>query len=64
MSHLHVFHNVIVLQGNQSLPHINPPPQPVDFSYIHPATVEEVSKLLFQSPVTDCGLNPIFASLF
>jgi hypothetical protein len=60
---IHKLHTSILLQGNHSSPHVDPPSQPADFSYFHPATVEEVSKLLSQSSVTNCDLDPIPASL-
>jgi hypothetical protein len=60
---IHKLHTSILSQGNHSSPHVNPPSKPNDFSFFYSATVEEVSKLLDQSPVTSCDLDPIPVSL-
>jgi len=44
-------------------PHFPPPFQAPDFSFFHPATIDEVSALLAQSPVTSCDLDPIPTTL-
>ena len=44
-------------------PHITPPHFPTTLSSFHPTTVDEVTKLLSQHPVTDCELDPIPASV-
>jgi hypothetical protein len=60
---IHKLHTSILSQGNHSSPHVDPSSKPTDFSSFHPASVEEVSKLLSQSPVTNCDLDHIPASL-
>jgi len=44
-------------------PHLPPPVTPPNFSSLAPITVDEVSKLLSQSPDTNCDLDPIPTSL-
>ena len=60
---IHKLHTSILLQGNLSSPHVDPPSPPADMLYFLPATFEEVSKLISQSPITNCDLDPIPASL-
>jgi hypothetical protein len=59
---IHKLHTSVLSQGNHSSPHVDPTSNRCDFSFFHSATVEEVSKLLNQSPVTSCDLDPIPAS--
>jgi hypothetical protein len=59
---IHKLHTSILSQGNHSSPHVDPTSKPSDFSFFHSATVE-VSKLLDQSPVSGCVLDPIPASV-
>jgi hypothetical protein len=60
---IYKLHTSILSQGNHSSPHLDPPSKPSEFSFFHSATVEEVSKLFGQSPVTSCDLDAIPASL-
>jgi hypothetical protein len=60
---IHKLRPSILIQGNHSSPHVDYPSKPSYFSSFHFAFVEEVSKLLDQSPVTNCDLDPILLLL-
>ena len=44
-------------------PHFPPPTKPPNFSFFHPATTEEISNIISNSPATSCELDPIPTSL-
>ena len=60
---IHKLHTNLLLKANYSSPHIDPPFNPVNLSNFQPVTLDEVSKLLSQSPATDSDLDPIPTSL-
>jgi hypothetical protein len=59
---IHKLHTSILSQGSYCSPHVDPTSKPSDFSFFPSATEEEDSKLLDQSAVTSCDLDPIPAS--
>ena len=56
-------HTFISSTPNAASPHFPPQSQPPDFSFFHPATNEEISTLISNSPETSCDLDPIPTSL-
>ena len=60
---IHKLHTNLLLDHVRTSPHFPPPVEPPNFSSFTPVTVEEVSKLLSQSPDTNCDLDPIPTSL-
>jgi hypothetical protein len=60
---IHKLHTKLLSKVNHTSPHIDPPHHPSNLSYFHPVTIDEVSKLLSQSPATDCDLDPIQTTL-
>ena len=60
---IHKLHTNLLLNYTHSSPHIPPPVTPPTFSCFTPVTMDEVSKLLSDSPETSCDLDPIPTSL-
>ena len=60
---IHKLHTNLLLKANYCSPHIDPPSNPVNLSNFQPVTLDEISKLLSQSPATDSDLDPIPTSL-
>jgi hypothetical protein len=56
-------HTNLLSKASHISPHSDPPSHPVILSNFQPVTHDEVSKLLSQSPATDCDLDPIPTSL-
>jgi hypothetical protein len=56
-------HTNLLSKSSHISPHSDPPFHPVIQSNFQPVTHDEVSKLLSQSPATDCDLDPISTSL-
>jgi hypothetical protein len=56
-------HAKLLAKTTHASPHTSPSHHPTNLSYFQPTTVEEVSKLLAQSPVTNCELDPIPTTL-
>ena len=60
---IYKLHTNLLLTADYISPHIYPPSNPVNLSNFQPVTLDEVSKLLSQSPATDSDLDPIPTSL-
>ena len=60
---IHKLHTTLLSSHVQVSPHFPPPVTPPTLSSFTPLTVDEVSKLLSQSPDTNCDLDPIPTSL-
>ena len=60
---IHKLHTTLLCDCTRSSPHFPPPVTPSKCSSFSPVTIEEVSKLLSQSPDTNCDLDPIPTSL-
>ena len=60
---IHKLHTGLLSNHARTSPHIPPPFTPPNFSSFTVVTVDDVSKLLSQSPDTNCDLDPIPTSL-
>jgi exonuclease III len=60
---IHKLHTSLLLNHACSSPHIPPPVTPPHFSSFSSVTMDEISKLLSDSPETNCDLDPIPTSL-
>lgn len=60
---IHKLHTTLLCDHARTSPHFPPPVTPSNFSSFTYVTLEEVSKLLSQSPDTNCDLDPIPTSL-
>ena len=60
---IHKLHTALLSNRACVSPHLPPPVTPPNFSSLNPINVDEVSKLLSQSPDTNCDLDPIPTSL-
>jgi hypothetical protein len=60
---IHTLHTNLLSKASHISPHSDPPSHPVILSDFQPVTHDEVSKLVSQSPATDCDLDPIPTSL-
>jgi hypothetical protein len=60
---IHNLHTNLLSKQSTASPHIDPPQLTTRLLHFHPATCEEISKLLSHCPLTDCELDPIPASL-
>jgi hypothetical protein len=60
---IHKLHSGLLSNHVRTSPHIPPPFTPPNFSSFTVVTIDEVSKLLSQSPDTNCELDPIPTSL-
>ena len=60
---IHKLHTGLLSNHARTSPHIPPPFTPPNFSSFTAVTIDEVSKLLSQSPDTNCDLDPIPTSL-
>ena len=58
-----VYFTSLLLNHASSSRHIPPPVTPPHFSSFAPVTMDEISKLLSDSPETNCDLDPIPTSL-
>lgn len=60
---IHKLHTSLLLNHAHSSPHIPSPVTPPTFSSFTPVTMDEISKLVSDSPETNCDLDPIPTSL-
>jgi len=60
---IHKLHTSLLINRISTSPHFPPPVTPPNFSSFTCVTTDEVSKLLSQSPDTNCDLDPILTSL-
>jgi exonuclease III len=60
---IHKLHTSLLLNHAHSSPHIPSPVTPPNFSSFTPVTMDEISKLVSDSPETNCDLDPIPTSL-
>jgi hypothetical protein len=56
-------HAKLLAKTTHISPHSSPSHHPTNLSYFQPTTADEVCKLLTQSPVTNCELDPIPTTL-
>jgi hypothetical protein len=56
-------HAKLLAKTTHTSPHTSPSHHPTNLSYFQPTTADEVCKLLTQSPVTNCELDPIPTTL-
>jgi hypothetical protein len=56
-------HAKLIAKTTHASPHYSPSHHHTNLSYFQPSTVEVISKLLAQSPVTNCELDPIPTTL-